>query len=870
MAYIINKFSGEQLVVLEDGTIDTSTSLGLVGRNYVGYGEIQNENFVYLLENFANEFPPSKPLTGQIWFNTGDNSANVYNGDFWNPIGTATVSATAPDNPNAGVLWVDTAANQLKIWLGDQWRFIGPESVPGFGSTRARATLLDDSVGDPRPVVFLETDNKVIAICTSEAFTINPSTAVSGFSNNLISGINLSSTARINGSITGNSGSSDKLSTPRSINGVSFDGTQNITVKSSTTNKLKAGPNIIGNDFDGSSELTWSIDSTPSNSIGKIVSRNSEGGFSAGTITATFVGTLNGNVDITTGTSKFNIVEANTFVGASLTGNAFSATQLANARKINGVSFNGTNDITVTAAAGTLTGNQLNSTVTQSSLTVVGTLVNLSVADAGIQVGSSGSLSMLVDSSVPTIRSTVGKLNLDLGPSGPDLSFVDSATSLTLGGPNAPAIIGDNLTNIGVNGYKFNGVYANNFYGNASTATTAVTATNLAGGGAGAIPYQTFSGTTAMLGLGSPGQVLTAQSGSIIWSTINREPLRRGNFLTLINTTTTGSINSYDGSLDATIAVDATSNNVASKVVSRDSSGNFSAGTISANLTGNVSGNVTGNLNGLTTSGTSAPGANQILRSDVSGYVNFGYINSAISNNENPTISQIITTNGADNYFRKSSISHLTTAVRSNASGTWGINISGSAASASTAGSAVNATNAVYATSAGSATNATNATYATSAGSATNATNATNAVYATSAGSATTATNSSQLGGVSLGSAGTSQGVTRTILLASVSLTPSPNQTYSDYEIAVDLSAWESQYSYRNIHLTWVKTSGYVTAYTADANANNVYWGWVDFADKWHYTRWSGPNRIKLNFQWRTTNVISNNSVWTMYVWYQL
>ena len=44
MAYIINKFSGGQLVVLEDGTLDTSTSLGLVGRNYVGYGEIQNEN----------------------------------------------------------------------------------------------------------------------------------------------------------------------------------------------------------------------------------------------------------------------------------------------------------------------------------------------------------------------------------------------------------------------------------------------------------------------------------------------------------------------------------------------------------------------------------------------------------------------------------------------------------------------------------------------------------------------------------------------------------------------------------------------------------------------------------------------------------
>ncbi len=83
MAYIINKYSGEQLIVLEDGTIDTSTSLGLVGRNYVGYGETQNENFVYLLENFANPSPPSRPLTGQIWFDTSSGLANIYDGSQW-------------------------------------------------------------------------------------------------------------------------------------------------------------------------------------------------------------------------------------------------------------------------------------------------------------------------------------------------------------------------------------------------------------------------------------------------------------------------------------------------------------------------------------------------------------------------------------------------------------------------------------------------------------------------------------------------------------------------------------------------------------------------------------------------------------------
>ena len=592
MAYIVNKFSGAQLVVLEDGTIDTSTSLGLVGRNYVGYGETQNENFVFLLENFANEAPPSRPLQGQIWFNTTTNITYAYDGTAWNPIGAAVLSATAPADANAGALWLDTTANQLKIYTGSAWTFIGPEAVAGFGVTRARATSLDDSVGDPRPVIILETNGTALAICTSQAFTINPSNAVAGFENNLVAGINLSTTAKIKGDITGNAASADRLTTARTINGVPFDGQQNVTIKSSTTNKLVRGTYILGSDFDGSTEVTWSVDASPSNVIGKLVARNSEGGFSAGTISADLVGTVFGNVNINSGTSVFNVVQANTFVGATLTGNANSATQLATARQINGVNFNGTSNITVTAEAATLTGDTLNSTVTQSSLQQLGTLVDLNVTNNGVYIGSSGQLRMFVDSGRPTIRSSTGILNFDIGPSGPDVSFVDAATALSLGGLSAPSILGDNTTNLGIVGYKFNKVYANNFIGNADTATLATSSNNLTGGGAGAIPFQTAAGTTSMLGLGTAGYVLTAQAGSIAWAQVSREPLRKGSFLTLVNTSTSGAVASYDGIVDATIAVDATSANTASKVVARDASGNFSAGTITATLSGAASSNV--------------------------------------------------------------------------------------------------------------------------------------------------------------------------------------------------------------------------------------------------------------------------------------
>ena len=600
MAYIVNKFSGAQLIVLEDGTIDTSTSLGLVGRNYVGYGETQNENFVFLLENFANEAPPSRPLQGQIWFNTTTNITYAYDGTAWNPIGAAVLSATAPVDANAGSLWLDTTANQLKIYTGSAWTFIGPEAVAGFGVTRARATSLDDSVGDPRPVIILETNGTALAICTSQAFTINPSNAVAGFENNLVAGINLSTTAKIKGDITGNAASADRLTTARTINGVPFDGQQNVTIKSSTTNKLVRGTYIFGSDFDGSAEVTWSVDATSSNVIGKLVARNSEGGFSAGTISADLVGNVTGNVTASSGTSTFNVVQANTFVGATLTGNANSATQLAITRQINGVNFNGTSNITVTAEAATLTGDTLNSTVTQSSLQQLGTLVDLNVTNNGVYIGSSGQLRMFVDSGGPTIRSSTGILNFDMGPSGPDVSFVDAATALSLGGLSAPSILGDNTTNLGIVGYKFNKVYANNFIGNADTATLATSSNNLTGGGAGAIPFQTAAGTTSMLGLGTAGYVLTAQAGSITWAQVSREPLRKGSFLTLVNTSTSGAVASYDGIVDATVAVDATSANTASKVVARDASGNFSAGTITATLIGAVTGTVSGNAGSAT------------------------------------------------------------------------------------------------------------------------------------------------------------------------------------------------------------------------------------------------------------------------------
>lgn len=93
MAYYVNKTNGTAIVVL-DGTKDnTSTSLTLIGRLATNYGEIQNENFVRLLENFALSTSPAYPITGQLWYDTATKSIKVYDASntSWTMVGSSIV-----------------------------------------------------------------------------------------------------------------------------------------------------------------------------------------------------------------------------------------------------------------------------------------------------------------------------------------------------------------------------------------------------------------------------------------------------------------------------------------------------------------------------------------------------------------------------------------------------------------------------------------------------------------------------------------------------------------------------------------------------------------------------------------------------------
>ena len=481
MSYVINRFSGQQLVVLEDGTLDTSTSIGLLGRNYVGYGEVQNENFLFLMENFANDTPPARPLSGQTWFNTFTKSLNVYTGDEWGPVGTAIVDTTEPTGFDGG-LWYKSTTDQLFVYKDGLWRLVGPEAVEGAGTTRLRARSLLDSDNVNHAVLELVVNGATLAICTNEQFVINLSNYMEGFDDELKPGINISSLKNVIGNLVGNADTASRLSPGRTINGIFFDGANDIVIKSSTTNILTRGTYLTGSNFDGSAATTWAVDATPDNVIGKVVARDSQGNFSAGTITANLVGNLSGNVT-SVGTSTFNIVQANEFVGATLSGNAFTATKLQTPRTINGVLFDGSENINVPVPGTSITGTTLASNIVETSITTLSTLINLDISSAGVFTigGPSASTAPFVASLetgvTPVLQSTTGTLKLQVNDlSQPnlktDVSLVNSSQALTLGGSSAPSMIPktDGVLNLGISTRKWNNVYANYFVGTATSA----------------------------------------------------------------------------------------------------------------------------------------------------------------------------------------------------------------------------------------------------------------------------------------------------------------------------------------------------------------------------------------------------------------
>ena len=180
MAYTINLTDGTIFATVADGTINTDSSLTLVGKNYAGYGEFLNENVVKLLESGANTTAPSDPLTGQLWFDKTNSLLKVYNGTIFKNLGSATSSATQPTSNVAGDLWFDSANAQLKVYDGASFILVGPSFTAGTGTSGAIVDTVEDNVAVDHVVVKLFVEDDIVATVSKDA-TFTPGAAITGF-----------------------------------------------------------------------------------------------------------------------------------------------------------------------------------------------------------------------------------------------------------------------------------------------------------------------------------------------------------------------------------------------------------------------------------------------------------------------------------------------------------------------------------------------------------------------------------------------------------------------------------------------------------------------------------------------------------------
>jgi hypothetical protein len=182
MAYRVDKFNGTFLVSVEDGTIDTTTDIRFIGKNYAGYGEVQNENFLHLLENFANTSPPPKSVIGQIWYDSSLKKLKFYDGNQFKTASGAVASGTAPSGLTAGDFWYDTSADQLYAFNGAEFILVGPENTPEVTATALVSAQVKDNTNADRAIIKVQVNSETIAVISGAAFTLNTSiNPISGF-----------------------------------------------------------------------------------------------------------------------------------------------------------------------------------------------------------------------------------------------------------------------------------------------------------------------------------------------------------------------------------------------------------------------------------------------------------------------------------------------------------------------------------------------------------------------------------------------------------------------------------------------------------------------------------------------------------------
>lgn len=535
------------------------------------------------------------------------------------------VSPLASLTVTTGIVGSGSAASPGLIAIGDVdtgLYFPGANQI-GIATSGVGRALVDSSgnVNIDSGVFYIDAANNRVGINKT-----NPATAFDVSGTVTASGFT--------GPLTGNASTATTLQTARTINGISFDGSTNITISGNTTNAatFNAGGTgaVAGTTFNGSVAQTISYNTIGAPSI------------SGANATGTW--------------------------GISVTGNAGTATKLATARNINGVAFDGTGNITIPATASNAVTFNNSGTGSATGITYDGSAaitVSYNTLGAPSTTGTNASgtwnIAILGNAASATALQTARNINgISFDGTGNITITANTTNTLTRGS----YLTGDN----------FNGSLATTWAVDATTTNTAskVVARDASGNFAAGTITASLSGNASTATILQTTRTINGTnfngSANITITAVNPFSLTNGSYLT-------GS--AYDGSGAVTWSVDASTTNQGSKVVARDISGNFAAGTITATLNGNAS-TASALSPGATINNVSFTGASNIT-------ITAATTNSLTFNNSGTGANSGATFNG----LSATTISYNTIGAPSstgaNASGNWGINITGSAATLTTA-----------------------------------------------------------------------------------------------------------------------------------------------------------------------------------------
>jgi hypothetical protein len=188
MSYNVYHTDGSLLTTVNDGSLDTSTSLNLVGRGYAAYAEIIAEDFVRLMENFASTTSPLNALVGQLWWDKTKGHLNVYDGTLFKSINPTTVSNLQPNNAVNGDFWLDTVAIQLKTYIGSTWYPVSPLYTASQGKSGPIVGNVTDNRGNVHSVTSIYNSNNLIAVYSTDS-TFTPISLDGIWNNGIIPGI---------------------------------------------------------------------------------------------------------------------------------------------------------------------------------------------------------------------------------------------------------------------------------------------------------------------------------------------------------------------------------------------------------------------------------------------------------------------------------------------------------------------------------------------------------------------------------------------------------------------------------------------------------------------------------------------------------